>query len=102
MSLSNPRGTSNGNSTGNSRDRRARKVWLLATFGDSYTAPCCFCLIELDWFTLTVDRIIPGARGGRYVRGNIRPACGSCNSIDGNRVRMELAAERLVLPSFSQ
>lgn len=32
---------------------------------------------------LTVDRIIPGCKGGTYRRNNIRPACGSCNSETG-------------------
>lgn len=89
------RGTSNGNSSGSSYSRRRRKAWLLETFGDGYTAPCFFCEIEVDWHTLTVDRIIPGARGGTYCRSNIRPACGPCNSIDGNRIRVELRNERL-------
>lgn len=34
--------------------------------------------------TVTVDRWpIPGIEGGRYVRGNIRPACSYHNSKDG-------------------
>lgn len=32
---------------------------------------------------LTVDRIIPGCKGGTYRRNNIRPACGHCNSETG-------------------
>ena len=36
---------------------------------------------------LTVDRIVPGCQGGRYVRTNIRPACGPCNSETGGRTR---------------
>lgn len=32
---------------------------------------------------LTVDRIIPGCKGGTYRRDNIRPACGGCNSETG-------------------
>lgn len=88
------RGTSNGNDSGSSYDRRRRKIWLLNTFGDGYTAPCHYCDVELDWFTLTVDRILPGARGGTYARPNIRPACGHCNSVEGNKLRMELKRER--------
>ncbi len=90
MTKTNPRGTSNGNSSGSAYDRRARKAWLLVTFGDGYTAPCFFCAFEVDWHTLTVDRIIPGILGGTYRRDNIRPACGSCNSIDGNKLRMAI------------
>lgn len=47
------------------------------------TARCYRCG-RLLWFeTLTVDRIIPGCKGGKYVRTNIRPACGLCNSETG-------------------
>jgi hypothetical protein len=30
---------------------------------------------------------VPGAHGGRYTHGNIRPACGPCNSETGGAVR---------------
>jgi hypothetical protein len=88
------RGTSNTNSRGSSYSRRARKAFLLVEFGDGYTAPCHYCLIELDWFTITADRILPGILGGRYIRSNIRPACGHCNSVDGNVLRERLKLER--------
>jgi len=78
------RGTSDTNSRGSAASRRARKAFLLVTFGDGYTAPCFFCHFELDWFTLTVDRILRGINGGSYKRDNIRPACGACNSSDGS------------------
>lgn len=48
--------------------------------------PTCRCYRcgKLLWFeTLTVDRIIPGCKGGKYVRNNIRPACAGCNSETG-------------------
>lgn len=85
-----PRGTSNSNDRGNTTQRRTRKQWLLDTFGDGTYADCSFCELVLDFGTLTVDRVIPGCRGGRYEPGNIRPACGRCNSVDGNRIRAEL------------
>ena len=81
------RGTSNTNDRGSAADRRARKVWLLETFGDGETAPCCFCQTELTFETITVERIVPGCQGGRYVRGNIKPACGACNSTLGGSLR---------------
>lgn len=48
--------------------------------------PACRCyrcggLLTVE--TVTVDRIIPGCKGGTYRRNNIRPACGSCNSETG-------------------
>lgn len=81
------RGTSNQNARGNTRDRAARRAFLLAKFGNGVTAPCYRCEITLDDATITVDRIVPGARGGRYVRANIRPACAPCNSETGGAVR---------------
>lgn len=37
-------------------------------------------------YPLTVDRIVPGCKGGKYRRDNIRPACGGCNSETGGRL----------------
>lgn len=84
-----PRGTSNSDDRGSSETRRRRKRWLLETFGDGVAAPCAFgCGTVVTMETITVDRYpVPGVEGGRYVRGNIRPACGPCNSRDGNDLR---------------
>jgi hypothetical protein len=86
------RGTTNRNSRGSVEDRRRRRQWLLDTFGDGTSAPCSLQLrcdgtaLTLD--TVTVDRFpVPGIEGGTYERGNIRPACGPCNSADGNALR---------------
>lgn len=89
------RGTSNKNTRGSSYDVRARKQWLLDTFGDGTYAPCSFCQGELDFGTITSDRIIPGCMGGTYRRDNIRPACMSCNAIDGSAVKKRLKKEKV-------
>lgn len=76
---------------GNAEDRRRRKLYLLNTYGDGNTAPCAFCRAPLTFDSVTVDRFpIPGHKGGRYTRDNIRPACGSCNSEDGGRQGNEI------------
>lgn len=36
---------------------------------------CFHCGVLLTFETVTVDRIIPGCKGGTYRRNNIRPAC---------------------------
>ena len=77
------RGTTNRNDRGNTRNRAARRAYLLRTFGDGVKAPCYRCGLVLDDSTITVDRIVPGRDGGRYTRDNIRPACGPCNSETG-------------------
>ncbi len=100
------RGTTNRNQRGNTRDRESRRRWLVETFqanrdlvgswrGSYATAvgtgvPACRCYrcgTLLTVATVTVDRIVPGCRGGTYRRDNIRPACASCNSETGAVIR---------------
>jgi 5-methylcytosine-specific restriction endonuclease McrA len=103
---------------GNVTDRERRRKWLLETYRadlvlvlmKGHDAPvairpenarfyegdtileCCRCyrcgkLLTLE--TLTVDRIIPGCKGGTYRRNNIRPSCSDCANKQGG----ELSAE---------
>jgi 5-methylcytosine-specific restriction endonuclease McrA len=104
---------------GNVTDRQRRREWLLETyaadcaiavtsFGNELTVsvdrveiyradgdivhPCCRCyrcgkLLTLA--TLTVDRIIPGCKGGTYRRNNIRPSCSDCANKQGGELRAE-------------
>lgn len=92
------RGTTNRNQRGNTEDRRRRREWLVETYRANVdalvaqsgllvvTVPACRCyrcgvLLTVD--SVTVDRIIPGCKGGTYRRNNIRPACADCNSETG-------------------
>lgn len=99
MAAASRRSSSNGNESSSAEDRRRRKLWLLDTFradvdviqfvaGSTHEVPlgqgepacrCYRCGDLLIFCTLTVDRIIPGKKGGTYRRNNIRPACGTCN-----------------------
>ncbi len=91
------RGTTNGNARGNTKDRAARKRYLLANWAalgryviNGRDVPCCRCYrcgCLLHFGDLTVDRIVPGCQGGKYVRTNIRPACADCNSETGGSLR---------------
>ena len=65
-----------GDKRGSSYARRARKVWMLATFGDGITAPCAHCARPLTYSQLEADRIVPG---GSYRRDNVQPGCRRCN-----------------------
>jgi len=91
--VSHARGTSNGNVRGNSEDRARRKAWLLDMYASDIdqrrgaTCRCYRCGELLTFETLTVDRIVPGCLGGRYVRTNIRPSCAPCNSETGGGLR---------------
>lgn len=87
MSVAHPRGTSNSNARGNTAARRARRLWLLGEWGWTTWTRCFHCGIVLTETTITVDRIIPGILGGGYENGNIRPACLTCNSIEGSALR---------------
>lgn len=84
------------NARGNSKDRAARKKWMLSHFGNGVMANCWECRTPVDYETMVIDRIIPGKDGGRYVRGNIRPQCHSCSRIQGyeygvGRIHKEMA-----------
>jgi hypothetical protein len=111
------RGTSNGNQRGGSAARRKRREYLVETYRANvdlvispfgtireipvseplHTVPflsqrvhacrCYRCGELLTVATVTVDRIIPGCKGGTYRRNNIRPACGFCNSQTGAVLR---------------
>lgn len=85
------RSTSNGNSRGSSHARRVRRRWLVEEFGDGELVACYlqvsrFCLWVLDVDTVSPDRLVLGADGGSYRRGNIQPACGPCQSHQGGQL----------------
>lgn len=90
------RGTSNTNDRGSSFSRRARREWMMNEFRQAdgtvrcYVETCQMILVNTgSWRAanyMTVDRIKPGAEGGRYTRDNIRPACGHCNSETGQQL----------------
>lgn len=93
-----------GDKRGSAVQRRVRRVWLLAVFSTDLGpnhARCEFgCGTIVDIETMSIDRYpTPGARGGRYTRNNIRPACLSCNSKDGSVVRKSIKEERWSLQS---
>jgi 5-methylcytosine-specific restriction endonuclease McrA len=80
------RGTSNSNVRGNSKDRAKRRLYLVRAYEADVAGKCrCYrCGELLTAETVTVDRIVPGCLGGRYVRENIRPACIDCNTETGS------------------
>lgn len=104
----------NTNDRGSAAARRARKLWLLETYRadcDVFThwgtqkleklkpvalghgIPACRCYRcgrLLIFETLTVDRIIPGCKGGTYRRTNIRPSCSPCATKTGNELKASL------------
>lgn len=73
-------------------------VYRVVDIAEVRIEPACRCyrcgkLLTVD--TVSPDRIIPGCRGGTYRRGNIRPACGACQSETGGALgAAQLAAKR--------
>lgn len=65
-------------------------VFGVVSVAEVPTTRCYRCGDLLHFETLTVDRIVPGCKktakypnGGTYIRENIRPCCGPCNSETG-------------------
>lgn len=81
------RGGTNSNERGGSDDRAARRAWLVTTYGAGGHVLCFHCRVGLTVDTVSCDRIRPKVEGGSYRRENIRPACVTCNSRDGARLR---------------
>lgn len=111
------RGTTNGNARGSSYERRRRRAWIMEAWASDvrHFTRCYRCGVLLynpddeavevgtgqgyparwvirkgNFYTasaLTLDRIVPGCKGGTYRRNNIRPACGACNSETGGALR---------------
>lgn len=80
-----------GDARGSTRNRRQRKLWMLATFDTDLgpdkvrchlklTDRCKENPIDLTYFTVTADRIDPG---GTYARPNVQPACAPCQNLQG-------------------
>lgn len=85
------RGTTNRNDRGSSRNRRARRQYLMITFGDGEFVDCQLravpdCWVAMTVWTVSADRIVPGCDGGTYRRDNIRPACPACQSHTGGKL----------------
>jgi hypothetical protein len=70
-----------GEKRGNCKDRAARKLWMLRTWGNGEKCPCVHCDAMLDYDTVEADRIVPG---GSYRRDNVQPACRLCNLTRSN------------------
>jgi 5-methylcytosine-specific restriction endonuclease McrA len=54
---------------------------------------CAYCGKSVGPRELTMDHVVPIARGGRSVRGNVAPACKECN----NKKKYLTPAEQLLM-----
>lgn len=70
-------------------NRRAKTREFLVTEKDIariYAQPCSNCELKEH---ITLDHIVPLARGGNHSVGNFQPLCRSCNSSKGAKLMME-------------
>jgi 5-methylcytosine-specific restriction enzyme A len=54
---------------------------------------CAYCGKRISARELTLDHVVPLARGGRSVKGNVVAACKECN----NRKKLMTPAEQLLV-----
>ncbi len=60
---------------------------------------CYYCKRETPPKALTMDHIVPIARGGKSTRGNVVPCCKSCNNAKKQLLPMEWEAYLKILTS---
>ena len=58
------------------RELRASQWWTRRIS----TGLCYYCRRQVGHKALTMDHLVPLARGGTSVRGNVVPACKDCNT----------------------
>lgn len=51
---------------------------------------CSYCKQKILPSDLTMDHVVPLIRGGRSVRGNVVPACKTCNNKKRSRLLVDL------------
>jgi 5-methylcytosine-specific restriction protein A len=54
---------------------------------------CAYCEKPFKASELTMDHVVPVARGGRSIKGNVVPACKECN----NKKKLMTPAEQLMM-----
>ncbi|HEY1080056.1 MAG TPA: HNH endonuclease [Bdellovibrio sp.] len=63
---------------------------------------CYHCGQKFKPAELTMDHLIPIARGGKSNKNNCVPSCKDCNNKKGYKTRAEMALEELQKPPFSE
>jgi 5-methylcytosine-specific restriction endonuclease McrA len=58
------------------RNLRQSSWWMKKT----QKGVCYYCHRRVGRFNLTMDHVVPLSRGGKSRKGNIVPACKSCNN----------------------
>ncbi len=63
---------------------------------------CAYCQQTFALDELTMDHIVPLARGGRSTRGNVVPCCKACNATKRYLTPAELLLQQLNAQESSQ
>lgn len=50
------------------------------------TVPCAGCCTHFKYRNLTLDHVVPRAKGGQDADENLQLLCGHCNSVKGDRL----------------
>ncbi|MBN2011699.1 HNH endonuclease [candidate division KSB1 bacterium] len=56
---------------------------------------CHYCQRQVDAAELTMDHVVPLARGGKSTKGNIVPCCKQCNSEKKYLTPVEILMKKL-------
>jgi len=69
-----------------------KSIWWRQLLGKG---TCYHCKQKIKALELTMDHLIPMARGGKSDKKNCVPSCKDCNSKKGYKTRAELAMDEL-------
>ena len=70
---------------GKARDLRKTRWWQQKTASGT----CYYCETVVTFKDLTMDHLIPLARGGRSTKDNLVPSCKECNNKKKNMLPVE-------------
>lgn len=67
-----------------SAKRRRNKINRKNRIFKAYGCNCIYCKKPLTLETMTIEHVVPRAKGGNNKLENLRPACSFCNSVHRN------------------
>lgn len=67
------------------RDLRKTRWWQQKTS----SGQCHYCNKKVAYKNITMDHLVPLARGGRSTKDNLVPCCKNCNNLKKNMLPLE-------------
>lgn len=67
------------------RDLRNTRWWQQKTA----SGLCHYCGLKVSFHDLTMDHLVPLARGGRSTKDNLVPSCKNCNNLKKSMLPIE-------------